>query len=479
MYQSPAISKTKRQRVMLAPAIVVFVGMLLLTFSAVVHAFDSSSCTNPGPSTECRLNGKQTVPNDTQAPSAPTGLTQALATETSLTLAWNAASDNVGVVGYHVYEYVRVNQFFSHWIRVVTNTPALTATVSNLAPGTSHKLAVTAFDAVGNESARSLPILATTLKAPTAFHPSSGDVFATVGQLFQYEVDASGVPTPTFSLEWGPPAMTVNHDTGLVEWIPPAESVITDTAIVSATVRASNNVGHDDHTFEFPVYAQPQDVDAPSSVTAITATQITPAGFTLTWSPSSDNVGVAGYKVKVQIDAHGQLLITVGDTASPAAIFDVTGLRAETRYRVWIVAYDAAGNESNISGLAPLLVTTLPDTEPPNPVPSADTTEVSSTGVTLSWAPASDNGVIDGYKVLGQKIVAATTQTPADMFLAAVVSGTVTTATINGLEPSTEYLFWIIAFDTAGNESPLEGSTPVAIKTLDMVPLYLPLITSG
>src|SRR4029078_4225842 len=39
---------------------------------------------------------------DTQAPSTPTGLQATSITPTSLTLSWNAATDNVGVTGYDV-----------------------------------------------------------------------------------------------------------------------------------------------------------------------------------------------------------------------------------------------------------------------------------------------------------------------------------------------------------------------------------------
>ena len=40
---------------------------------------------------------------DTEAPSAPTDLATAIGSSTSVGLSWAASTDNVGVVGYHIY----------------------------------------------------------------------------------------------------------------------------------------------------------------------------------------------------------------------------------------------------------------------------------------------------------------------------------------------------------------------------------------
>ena len=67
----------------------------------------------------------------------------------------------------------------------------------------------------------------------------------------------------------------------------------------------------------------------------------------LTWSPSSDNVAVKGYRVY----RDGALI----GTASTSAYLDSSGtLRKQYRYTV--AAYDAAGNASAQS--APVTVTT-------------------------------------------------------------------------------------------------------------------------
>jgi hypothetical protein len=83
------------------------------------------------------------APVDVEPPSQPTGLAVTTATATSLALAWNASTDNVGVAGYDV---------FLNGAKVATAT-SLTATVRGLRCRTSYTVGVQAFDSAGNRSA--------------------------------------------------------------------------------------------------------------------------------------------------------------------------------------------------------------------------------------------------------------------------------------------------------------------------------------
>jgi chitodextrinase len=80
------------------------------------------------------------------APSAPGELRLSSATETSITLAWGASSDDTGVRQYDVF----VGDESAP--RQSTNTT--TATVTGLACGTSYPIAVQAVDGAGNRSPR-------------------------------------------------------------------------------------------------------------------------------------------------------------------------------------------------------------------------------------------------------------------------------------------------------------------------------------
>ncbi|MFF0013945.1 carbohydrate binding domain-containing protein [Streptomyces sp. NPDC005374] len=90
--------------------------------------------------------------SDTQAPSAPGSLRSTGKTSSSVSLAWNASSDNVGVTAYDIYS--GSNQVLS-----VSGTGA---TVSGLAAATSYSFTVKARDAAGNISAASNTVSVTT-----------------------------------------------------------------------------------------------------------------------------------------------------------------------------------------------------------------------------------------------------------------------------------------------------------------------------
>jgi len=87
--------------------------------------------------------------NDTTAPNAPTDLKSENITQTSFTLKWNAATDNLGVKEYQVY--------FGNTLK--TTIPDTTWTVSNLTCNTEYSaITVKAKDAAGNISAACNPV---------------------------------------------------------------------------------------------------------------------------------------------------------------------------------------------------------------------------------------------------------------------------------------------------------------------------------
>lgn len=82
------------------------------------------------------------------------------------------------------------------------------------------------------------------------------------------------------------------------------------------------------------------DTAAPTAPANLTVSGITSSSVTLSWSASSDNVGVAGYDV---YQGSSVVLSVTGTTAT------VTGLSASTAYSFKVVAKDAAGNHSPAS----------------------------------------------------------------------------------------------------------------------------------
>ncbi len=83
------------------------------------------------------------------------------------------------------------------------------------------------------------------------------------------------------------------------------------------------------------------DILAPTVPGTPTAVNITAASVSLSWTVSSDNIGVAGY----QVLRNGTAVTTA---SLPSAT--ITGLSANTTYSFAVKAYDAAGNYSAASG---------------------------------------------------------------------------------------------------------------------------------
>jgi chitodextrinase len=110
-----------------------------------VRAFDaagnrSSWATVTAPTALC----PELPPPDTTPPSVPALLQASNVTGTSLTFAWNAASDNIGVTSYALYvNGVKTSS--------VTST---SATLTGLTCGSSYMLGVEAVDVAGNRSTR-------------------------------------------------------------------------------------------------------------------------------------------------------------------------------------------------------------------------------------------------------------------------------------------------------------------------------------
>src|SRR6516165_5248510 len=96
------------------------------------------------------------------------------------------------------------------------------------------------------------------------------------------------------------------------------------------TLRLTRNVSSADDTVG-------TDTTPPTAPTNLKASVISPSQINLTWTASTDNVGVTNYKVF-------RNNVQVGQNLNPS--FNNTGLTANTTYTYYVIAYDAAGNAS-------------------------------------------------------------------------------------------------------------------------------------
>ena len=174
------------------------------------------------------------------------------------------------------------------------------------------------------------------------------------------------------------------------------------------------------------------DTESPTTPANITVNNITLNSINLSWSASSDNIGVTGYNIYVDGDLETQTTNTNST---------ITGLSTNTNYTFTIVARDLINNMSpagTISGK------TLEDTEAPTTPINLSISNETDSSVKVSWTASTDNNAVDGYEVYVDNVLKETT---TNEFY-----------TVSGLNTSTTYTIEIVAYDIDNNKSDKSSS---------------------
>jgi beta-galactosidase len=203
-----------------------------------------------------------------------------------------------------------------------------------------------------------------------------------------------------------------------------------------------------------PISASLVDIDPPSAPANFTWTS---DGLTvsLTWSASTDNVGVVGYEL-----FYGNFdLGTFTDT-----VLSLIGFKAGTPYAFTVKARDAAGNVSAASNQITVLLGAGQDTSPPSAPTNLAASSVTASACVLRWTASTDDVGVVVYQIYSGAVVVGT----------AVGS---TSATISNLTPNNTYVFTATARDAAGNVSP--ASNAVSVTTGNTTLTLTLTITAG
>jgi chitodextrinase len=185
------------------------------------------------------------------------------------------------------------------------------------------------------------------------------------------------------------------------------------------------------------------DTQPPTAPTNLTATAVSGSQINLTWTASTDNVGVTGYMVE---RCKGTGCGTFAQIGTPTATtFNDTGLAANTSYSYRIRATDAAGNLSGYSTVASA-TTQNPDTQPPTAPTNLSATAATASQINLSWTASTDNVGVTGY------LIERCQGTGCATFVQ-IGSPSGTTYSDTGLTQSTSYSYRVRATDAAGNFS--------------------------
>ncbi len=171
--------------------------------------------------------------------------------------------------------------------------------------------------------------------------------------------------------------------------------------------------------------------------------------ITLTWTASTDNIGVEGYNIYRDYG-------TAPIASTAATTYVNTGLTPGVTYVYEIEAYDLAGNKS-VKSTPYAIATNVPSDAPPStPAGVKGASDMTGTKVFLSWSPSTDDRRVASYNIYrnggGAPVGSSSDTTHLDIVTA-----------------GPDYSYEIEAVDTGGNFS--GKSSPVTVQTGTVVHL--------
>jgi glucose/arabinose dehydrogenase len=190
------------------------------------------------------------------------------------------------------------------------------------------------------------------------------------------------------------------------------------------------------------------DSQAPTPPSGLSVRDLTCTSATLSWTGSTDNVGVAFYDVYHD----GQFMKTVAGDVRSTGLTLVPG----AVWGLYVNARDVAGNVSQASTTLPVNVPFCQaDTEAPT-TPQNLSGTASGTSISLQWSASTDNVGVRFYDVHRDGARVGTvpgsgSSPPAAFFVD------------SGLAAETSYRYHVFARDAQGNTSP--GSAIVTVRT--------------
>jgi chitodextrinase len=179
------------------------------------------------------------------------------------------------------------------------------------------------------------------------------------------------------------------------------------------------------------------DADPPTPPQGLRGAVQSQSSVQLTWTPSSDNVGVKSYRVERSTD--GSAFTRVADVTSTSAV--VGGLGVNTPYWFRVAAGDAGDNVSAPSGVLQVQIGDITAPQPP--------TNLKATGkgpgwIDLGWTASSDNVGVERYRVYRRANVLSP-------FV--FVGETTAPAFHDGGLSAQSYSYYVTAVDRVGNAS--------------------------
>ena len=274
---------------------------------------------------------------DVTAPSAPGTPSSTFTSESAIGLSWAASADaGSGVLNYEIFQDGTLVGKSSTTVYIATG----------LSPSTEYTFTVRSKDKEGNYSA---------LSAGAAFSTTAAD---TTAPTVPANLAVDDFTDTTVTLTWDASTDAV----GVAGY-----RIYVDTVLVGNTAalryKATGLTASTEYNFTVSAYdfadnessqstaatqttAAPGDTTAPTVPTNVAVSATTATSVSLSWTASTDAVGVSGYRIYVY-DTLAEEYVLAEEVATTSGT--VSSLETGLTYQFKVSAYDAAGNESALS----------------------------------------------------------------------------------------------------------------------------------
>jgi YD repeat-containing protein len=398
---------------------------------------------------------------DNVAPTVPSGLAGTPNATPAVVLTWNPSTDPDPSAGFGGYRISRNGTALPDLPGTGT-----TFTDTGVVGSTTYTYSVAAYDNSGHVSAASNVISVTTPAVVDTSRPTTPGSFA-----------ASAQSSTAVRLTWtaatdnvGVTAYVIDRCTGvscsnyapLTTWTS-GPLQFDNTGLSASTTYGYRIVARDaalntSATAATAVVTTLADTTKPTVPGSPTATASGATSIHLTWTASTDNVGVVGYLIERCSGSGCSTFTTINGAPITALLFDDTGLTGGTLYRYKIKARDAAGNLSDDTTTPIVSDTTAPSTPSSVGIPPSPNTTGS---YTISWTPVGGNTGV-GYELQESK------NDPLFGTPSIPYTTTATSFPISGKTDGT-YSYRVRACNATGCSSYATGGGSVTVSLPDLV----------
>lgn len=402
----------------------------------------------------------QTFTTAARAPSAATNLVATNVTPTSLTLTWAKSSTGSNPITYLLtYRVHGAGNFVNYG----APTSGTSINVTGLSPLTNYDFQVLAQNSVDNGP----PSATLTIQTPSAGLPPTAPTNLALSNIQQNQVtlswtaSASGSPPITYQVQYRPTGTTTFNSFANTTSTTVAVTGLAANTSYDFQVTATNTI--DTITSAIVSGKTLLPLAAPSAPGIPTATNITASSATVTSTASTSGATPISYQLVFRPTGTANFQNFGAPISASGTIVSqiVTGLQTATSYDFQYIATNSVASVAS----GTLTFSTLSANQTPSAPIGLGASNVTQTGLTLSWLPSTGTPTIS-YQ-------AQSRATGATAWTNAGAATTGTSVSISGLALGTSYDFQVIASNGVGSATSAIFTTSTAAGTAPAAPTGL------